>query len=468
MIRNFSWISIYISLFLLLLMSLAWTEANGFVSNNMVELWAKTIVQVESSVPFKSTDSFYPPVPYGLSLVVQLALRSPEVPVPFLLSAILGALVLVLWYFNLRDNGFPSFVSGLVIILLGLNAFFLRSISDGPQSVLCILGTWVFARGLVNLRLTGNAPDMMKVAVGLLVVALSDSFGLMLCLGALPFMIVAARPSMIEKSPTGYMLAMFYPVVAAIGSLLFVNMIFDTSLLPHPSEPSETLRPPNHALLLSGLGPATLVAVFRNIKLPRLFMPLFAATGTVLGAYFLNNVYKVEADPALAIAPMLSVLVASIRFWPELPLRGPIAVFLVGFCLTMSYLVLQDTSHTETEAWRNALRGEPSQVREPTEHVADFLRAKSDIMVDAERNAEIVTALNGIERLVVAGQPAYDWPLEGGLPQARHILVPRQDDAKVRADRVLRRFPQLKEGSLPNYRVVYQNAFWRVFERMDE
>ena len=177
MIRNFSWISIYISLFLLLLMSLAWTEANGFVSNNMVELWAKTIVQVESSVPFKSTDSFYPPVPYGLSLVVQLALRSPEVPVPFLLSAMLGALVLVLWYFNLRDNGFPSFVSGLVIILLGLNAFFLRSISDGPQSVLCILGTWVFARGLVNLRLTGNAPDMMKVAVGLLVVALSDSFG---------------------------------------------------------------------------------------------------------------------------------------------------------------------------------------------------------------------------------------------------------------------------------------------------
>ena len=78
----------------------------------------------------------------------------------------------------------------------------------------CILGTWLFARGIVNLRLTGNAPDMMKVAVGLLVVALSDSYGLMLCLGAMPFMIVAARPSMIAASSTGYLVAMFYPVLA--------------------------------------------------------------------------------------------------------------------------------------------------------------------------------------------------------------------------------------------------------------
>lgn len=127
-----------------------------------------------------------------LALFVQPFTGAMAVPGPFLIAAALGAGLLLVWYVNLRDTaGFSRAASLACVALLALNPFFLRAVAEGGEALLTLLGTWVFARGIVNLRLTGNAPDMMKVAVGMLVVSLSSSYGLMICLGSLPFMIVA-------------------------------------------------------------------------------------------------------------------------------------------------------------------------------------------------------------------------------------------------------------------------------------
>ena len=469
MIRTASWSFGFVALALVLLLSLGWTEANGFISVDVTDLWAKSIVQIEGPAQFKATDAFYPPVPYALSLLGQAILPDTQVPVPFVLSALVGAGLLVLWFLNLRDTGqFSGLTSAVVVLLLALNPFFLRALADGPETMFCILGTWLFARGIVNLRLTGNAPDMMKVAVGLLVVALSDSFGLMLCLGAMPFMIVAARPSMIAASSTGYLVAMFYPVLAAVGSLMFVSMIFDSRLVPLLSETATPLTLREHLVILLGLGPAAFVAILRNILIPRLFMPLLAAVGAVLGGYTLNTFFHVEGDPAMALAPMLGVLVAAIRFWPNLPLREPIAIALLSLSLLTSITVMRHVAHDETRAWANAMVGIQNAASQPTHEVVSFLRDKSEIMVDVERNPEIVIGFGTIDRLVIAGEPAYDWALEGGVPRTRYIVVPRQAEGQATADRILRRFPQLRKSQLPGYEKVFQNSQWRVFERMNE
>lgn len=468
MTRFAYWAFGFVSLWLVLLASLGWTEANGFLSTDVLDLWAKTIIQIDGPAQFKATDAFYPPVPYALSLLGQTILRGSEVPVPFLISAMVGAGLLVLWFTNLRDNGKFSWVtSALAVLLLGLNPFFLRALADGPETMFCILGTWLFARGIVNLRLSSNAPDMMKVAVGLLIVALSDSFGLMLCLGAMPFMIVAARPSMIAVSSTGYLVAMFYPVAAAMGALMFVSMIFDSRLVPQLLEPAGQFSPADHAFILLGLGPAVAVAILRNIMTPRLFMPLIAAAGAVSGGYLLNLFFNVEGDPAIAFAPMLAVLVTAIRFWPNLPLRELIVTALLALSLLTSMFVFRSAAHEETRAWTNAITGFHEETSRPTQDVVTFLRDKSDIMVDVEKNPEFVVGLGNIDRLVVAGEPSYDWALEGGTPQARYILVPRQGDRVATADRILRRFPQLKRGQLPGYQEIFLNSRWRVFERMN-
>ncbi|HBB85115.1 MAG TPA: hypothetical protein DC031_18050 [Sulfitobacter sp.] len=469
MIRAASWSVGFVALTLVLLLSLGWTEANGFVSMDVTDLWAKSIVQIEGPAQFKATDAFYPPVPYALSLLGQALLTGTQVPVPFVLSALVGAGLLVLWFLNLRDTGrFSGFTSAILVLLLALNPFFLRALADGPEMMFCILGTWLFARGIVNLRLTGNAPDMMKVAVGLLVVALSDSFGLMLCLGAMPFMIVAARPSMIAASSTGYLVAMFYPVAAAVGSLMFVSLIFDSRLVPLLSETVVPLTSSQHMIVLLGLCPAALVAILRNILMPRLFMPLLAAVGAVLGGYTLNTFFHVEGDPAMAIAPMLGVLVAAIRFWPNLSLREPIAIALLSFSLVSSVLVTRYVAHDETRNWARAMVGIENAASRPDREVISFLRDKSEIMVDVEKNPEIVIGFGSVDQLVIAGQPSYDWALEGGVPRTRYIVVPRQAEGQATADRILRRFPQLKQSKLPGYGEVFENSQWRVFERSNE
>ncbi|MAP13946.1 MAG: hypothetical protein CMH86_03165 [Oceanibulbus sp.] len=469
MIRAAFWSFGFVVLALVLLLSLGWTEAHGFLSMDVTDLWAKSIVQIDGPVQFKATDAFYPPVPYALSLLGQAVLPDTQVPVPFVLSALVGAGLLVMWFLNLRDTGqFSGVTAALVVLLLALNPFFLRALADGPETMFCILGTWLFARGIVNLRLTGNAPDMMKVAVGLLVVALSDSYGLMLCLGAMPFMIVAARPSMIAASSTGYLVAMFYPVLAAVGSLMFVSMIFDSRLVPLLSETATPLTLREHLVILAGLGPAAFVAILRNILIPRLFMPLLAAVGAVLGGYTLNTFFHVEGDPAMALAPMLGVLVAAIRFWPNLPLREPIAITLMALSLLTSALVMRHVAHNETRVWTNAMLGKENAASRPTQEVVSFLRDKSEIMVDVEKNPQIVVGLGNIDRLVIAGEPAYDWALEGGVPRTNYIVVPRQAEGQITADRILRRFPQLRLSQLPGYEEVFQNSQWLVFERINE
>ena len=456
------------SLFLLLLISLAWTEAQGFTSADVTQLWARSILQVDGPLHFRSTDAFYPPIPFFLSLSFYGILGSADVPGPFIISAFAGAALLVLWSFSLRDRGDWAFWTRLcAVALLGLNPVFLRTVAEGPEKVLSLLGIWIFTRGLVNLRLTGNAPDMMKVAVGLILVAMSDSFGLVLAFAALPFMIVAAQPSMIAWSSTGYLVAMVYPIAVAIGSLFFTSMIFDSVLVPNLFEPSPPLGWSAHLWNLSALVPLALIASLPSIATPRVFMPLMAAVGTVCGAYALNLFFQMESDPAMAVAPLLAVTMAAIRFWPAFPARAPLLLGLLGVAFVTSFVALRESRHDQTMGWMAAVAGSHPPGLSPTEEVGRFLEGKSDIMVDIERSPEILLEMGGIESLVVSGERRYDWVLQGGAPEASYILVPNQEPGKQVTDRLLRRFPGMDQGSLPDYREVFSNARWRVFERQD-
>lgn len=459
----------FVSLFLLLLMTLAWTEMHGFVSARTTELWAKAIVQVDGPAVFKSTEAFYPPLPFILTLSAQwLVADVTPVPIPFLLSAALGAALLLLWFDNLRDNGsFTALGSCIAVALLALNPFFLRSLADGPESVLTLIGTWVFARGLVNLRLTGNAPDMMKVAVGLLIVSLSNSYGLLICLGAMPFMIVAARPSMLVASPFGYLVSMFFPVLVAVVSILFVSEIFDSNLIPLLSEGEDGSAEGFPLATMLGLASVVLVVVARTVTAPRYFMPLLATFGTVLGAYLLNAVYHVESDPAVAIAPMLAVVAVAVRFWPPLKLREPIVAMLLALGAVLSVISLRVGPVEETRAWMTAFGGNPVKKSILTQDVAVFLNGKSEIMVDVEKNAELVTALGRVDNLIVAGQPMYEMAMQGAAPRSNYIVVRTGSGQTGASDRIMRRFPQLSYNGLPLYEEVFQNPEWKVFQRVE-
>lgn len=460
-----SWV-LWGGLFLVLLLSSGWAELNGFVSDANTNLWARIIIQVDGPSSYQVSDAFYPPIPFVLGLLTYLATGISSVPTTFLLAAAIAAAQLVLWYDSLRSNGSFGRASSLaILVLLGANPFFLRAVADGPETMLTMLGTWVFARGLVNLRLTGNAPDMMKVAVGLMATSLSSSYGLMICLGALPFMIVAARPSMVATSSFGYLFAMFYPVLASIGSLLAVAAIFDSNLVPLLVEDMVEQPAREHAWVLGSLIPATLIACLQNIRSGWLLFPLLAAVGSVIAAYVLNFGFHVESDPAVAAAPLLAVTVVALRLWPPHPARTAMVLSMLGASLLLSVPAIGKLQGVETASWVQAVQGRALADRQATLEVVAFTNKKSGIMVDVERNPSIVTMLGGVEQLIVAGQPLYDWPLEGAIPQVPYILVPAMEPGTVPRDRILLRFPELQRDRLDGYEEVFRNDGWLVFEK---
>jgi hypothetical protein len=383
-----------------------------------------------------------------------------------LLSAGFGAVLLIIWYRNLRDKGgFGALASGSAVFLLAANPFFVRALAEGPEAILLLIGTWIYTRGLVNLRLSGNAPDMMKVAVGLLIISLSHSYGLLVCAGAMPCIIIAARPSMLAASPWGYLVSMFFPVAMAAASLLFISAIFNSSLIPLISSAGLPASQDPHLIVLAGIVPIVVIAVFRTIKTPHHFMPLLAAMGTILGAYILNMNYRIEADPIIAIAPMLSVIPVAMRFWPPVPLRAAnmIALLSVSFMICLTFI---GTIKTEgTAAWYRAVTMRSDDMPLPMQAVGAFLADKSNIMVDVERNPQIVTALGAVDNLILAGTPAYEIALRGGRITASYIVTQNVDGNANTTDRVLLGFPRLIVDMQPNYKIVFEDAGWRVFQR---
>ncbi|SDF24779.1 hypothetical protein [Limimaricola pyoseonensis] len=455
-----------VPLFGVLLALLAWVEMHGFVSGAVVEMWAKAIVQVEGPQAFRATDPFYPPLPYVLSLTLQALVPGTGVPAPSLLSAAIGAVLLHAWFGNLRERGAYDRVSAvLIVVLMAMNPFFLRALAEGPGTMLLLLGFWIYARGLLNLRLNGTAPDMMKVAVGLLILPVAHGYGLLLALGTLPFIVIAARPSMLAASSLGYIVSMFFPVLAAVGSLVFVATVLDTGIFP--TDPAAAVAPAGAAAILPTLCAMIPVgaALIRTARMPRFVLPLLAGGCSLIGGAVLNMGYGLEPDPAVIAAPALGLVVVAIRAWPPSGLRAPMIAALLLVSAPMALWSIRAAGGEESQRLLQAAAGaQVADQRAADRAAAEFLEGRDGVLVDVERNPGLVTALGGTGGLLLAGQSAYDITMLGGRPRGAWVALRHDPDAIVQRDRLLRAFPQLAKGTAPPFTLRFTRGPWRIFE----
>ncbi len=454
----------------LLLLPIAWVHSHGFLSEPVVQMWARAIVQVDGPDLFQSSESFYPPLPYLMSMLVHHLPIPGAAPPPHLLAASVAALTLLLWGADIRDNHDTGpLATGFLVILLASNPVFLRALSEGPGEILLLLGTWIFARGLINLRLTGAAPDMMKVALGLLIVAISDRYGLFLVVGAIPFIAVAARPSMITGSSFGYLTAMLFPAAAAIGSLVFVSHIFDTPFFtPEVRIVREPLELVDLVLVLL-VAPVVPVAIVRLWSVKQYAMPLMAGAGTMLSGCLLVLLLGLDREGALAATLMLAIAATAIRFWPGGARPSPVLAGLLLMGWAGGALAVLSADSMQSKAWSEAALGrQASDIHASDRTAARFLAGRTEIMVDVASHSGLVAALANVDNLVMQGEPLYDYAFYGAGPLTEYIAVHSDRDESASPDRILQRFPQLSSGTLPGYRLVFDTDGWRIFHRTSE
>ncbi|MGR3463593.1 hypothetical protein [Limimaricola sp.] len=459
-----------VPLFGLLLLPVLWIEMHGFVSGAVVEMWAKAIIQIEGPPGFRATDPFYPPLPYALSLMLQAVVPRGGLPVPLLISAAVGAVLLYAWFGNLRERGaYDRGSAALIVALLALNPFFVRALVDGPGTMFLLLGFWIYARGLLNLRLNGSAPDMMKVAVGLLIMPVSHGYGLLLALGTLPFIVIAARPSMLAASSFGYIMSMFFPVVAAIGSLAFVASVLDTAIFPASAvAPGAGAGP---VALLPTLCAMALVAaaLIRTLRVPRFFLPLLAGACSVIGGAVLNLGYGLEADPVVVATPALGLVIVAIRSWPPSALRASVVAAVLLVSVPLALWSIRSAGGEDSLRLLQAVRGVAvADTRAADRAAAAYLEGRGGVLADVERSPGLVTEMGQVDGLLVAGQTAYDVTLQGGRPRGEWIAVRYLPDAVSQPDRLLRAFPQLAEDGSPAFALRFTHAPWRIFQIIEQ
>ncbi|RYH02015.1 hypothetical protein EU805_12605 [Salipiger sp. IMCC34102] len=453
-------------LFAALLSGLFWLDLRGFMSESIEQMWARAIVQIEGPPRFRATEAFYPPLPYTMTLILQQVRPGNLLPTPLLLSAALSAAMLLAWYANLRERGELGRGAALIIlVLLAFNPLFIRAVAEGPNAVLLLFGFWIYARGLLNLRLNGAAPDMMKVAVGLLVMPLSHSYGILLALGTLPFIVISARPSMLAMSSTGYLTAMFFPVLAAIGSLSFVSFVLNTEFFSSsfvrggaPS-PASGLTPLALSLCLP------LAALIRLILLPRYALPILAGIGSLAGGATLNLAYGFENDSVIVATPVLGLCVVAVRSWPLGSMRVGLVCALLATSLPLAILGMRSAGSSESQRMVKVLSGQTvADPRTLNRDLAKVLAGRQEILVDIERHPGLVAAIGDIQSFLITGDPDYDITIEGGRPRGDYLLVRQDLMATAQDDRLLRAFPQLADGEAEPFDLLYSRNGWRLFE----
>ena len=442
-----------------------WVEANGFFSEASTHLWARAILQAEGPETFGSTDAIYPPLPLVVTILVRLVTEPGGVPGPTLIASAVAALTAALWFANLTQRGgYHPVAAFLVTAALCLNPLYLRAVSSGPEMTFLCLGTWIFARGIVHLRLSGNAPDMMKVAVGMLIIGVSSSYGLLIALGSLPFLAIAGRPSMLAASAGGYVMAMVFPVACTVGSLLFVGAIFNTPLFPPSREFTQAASGTTIAwiFLLGAL--LSLMATIRLARYPSYSVPILCAVGTIGSAICFDRTFGLLDDPVLAAAPLVSVGAAAIRFWPPGAARWLIVSATVPLVCVALAVTINSVADGETLRWSRAVRGE-AQPLSSAESVASFLSGRDGIVLDAARNPDLVVALGSLDGLILSGDARYEILLSGGLPDQPYIVARGDPAAPIAEDRLLRRFPHLRTEPPFGYAPVYVAGDWTVLGR---
>lgn len=449
---------------------LAVAETNGFISKRMMELWAAGITQVEAT-GFRQTESFYPPLPDTLNLIATWLIPG-QVPAPLVLSAILASLLTMLWFANLRQNGgFGWIGAGILTTLLVLNPMFLRSFAEGPGMVLMLFGTWLYLRGLVNLRIRGSAPDIMKVGLGLVIAVVSHGYGLMIAAAALPCLMMSGRPDQLTNAPFGFLATMVFPVALAGVSLIFVGYVFDLPIFtPQPGSGSVT-APRAVMVAILALLPASITAILLHSGLMRFWLPLVAGLATLLAATVMNVMLGLLTDPILIAAPYLCFAAVAIRFWPFTQRRGPIAAAMLTVSWVCCAILVTLPSNAVTSRWALAVLGHQvdNSERQAAAQVVNFLDGKTGVMVDIERSPELVIASNGVQGLTVAGQPRYDLAVRTRQSDA-DILVLRTAALNTNAerDRLARALGLTGFGVPPGYIVTFSAGPWQVYESIEQ
>ncbi len=461
-------------LFALLVAWLGLLDAREALAPGMIALWGEAIALAEGAVPVGHAASTYPPLPASLSAAWQAMTGHTDVPGPALLAAALAALLGAIWWAYLGRAGLGPVAALLATLLLVLHPFTLWLVAEGPGPVLVAAGLSLLAIGLARLRRRAAAPDAMLAGAALALLVLADPAGIVLAIIAAPFIALVQPPELLARAPGGLLLILLFPLLAALGGLAFVALIFGGD----PGAPLEALgtarpdapwpAPATLLLPLAGL-PVLLALAIEPRGLPPLRLLGIALAGLALSAPLVGGAFGLAVPMLDLVAPTIGLAATGAALLIRDAARPALgmAMLAAGFAGGIGVLPLSaDPGVGRMRAALGLAPAEPDAALRDIRALAAALEGRTGVAVDLRAAPELIAARGTAAGLIAPEEPDFALAARVGRLTAPVVVVRGEAGPAARLDRIRAAFPALHGGGQPGYALVGEYGAWRVYERL--
>lgn len=468
-------------------------QALGGVQYDLSVISGQAILAAEQRSTIEDVATIYPPLPMLLTL--------PFAWVPGLGSVAASAAAVLLFgmlgaalYYSFRTEAIRRGTAFLLACLIILSPLAVQALAAGPGPVLLLIGMTMLAFGVFGMTGEAAAPDVMLTALALCVIAFAHPFGLVLVLACLPCLAVAAPPAMVARAPIGMFLVLFFPVCFALASFAYTRWAMAVDPIAFvqdaigPAPFGETDQPATPEsflpqLLASVLAAAPLIAVFILWSIGR--ASHLRAAGALLGmlllAGILQAIFHGRTDPPLILALSLPIAaVCAVQAARERP--GLVVLLLFAGCagsFMLASLPPIASGQTGPEASASARRapGKPSSTKpspanaspaKPSlEGLALNICPRKDVLVDTRAHPRLAQLCGTAKSFVGAGDAEFDIQIQSRRLTSPYVLVGAPHIAE-RFDILAHTFPDFYQHGADGYVLIFDQAGWRLYERLPE
>ncbi len=457
----------------------------GLVPSDTLSLWAGSIIAGDGQQSIGRIVAAYPTIPFMATSALEF-FAPAGTPVPALLAAALVGLIAALWFVAFRKSGLNVFVAGIATALLAFHPALLRAAIAGPSEMLVVLFMFMFGNALFDLRERCAAPEVMAVSLALLGLAFSHPMGAAFACAAVPFLVFAVRPVLVRNSAFNVVLVLVFPTVFAVGAFSYVSWVFPGDGWSFYSAPSQSLTAwtigvsqifggglTGNLIIDASLGfatallmgaPLAAVAAYRVRQRRPLLAPPAVLAATTIGAVAISVGTGLFGDPAaVAVAAPVLCAVVIIRIPPARENAGiMLGLLLLGwFGGALALTLIDPRAASRFTGFEIALGHE----RVDALDLGHALAKRNGVIVDTDNAPAVVVGRSYARGLVTPSDEQFTFAILLSRIDTPYVAVPDPHSATGAQDRIVRAFPLLYQNGTGGYRLVYQNATWRLYAR---
>jgi hypothetical protein len=461
----------------------------GLVPNDAVTLWAGAITAGEGQMPIGRMLAAYPTLPF-LATTLLDALTPAGMPTPVLLTGAVLALFAGGLLVAFRRIGVPMIAGSLMVLLIVLHPAMLRAAIAGPAEMIFAVFLFLLGRALFDLRARSGASEVMAVGLSLLGLSFSHPMGAAIACAAAPLFVLSIHPEVFFRNSLNLLLALLFPTAFCVAAFSYMSWIFPGSgwtFLIAPTEGVATWAAGFANLFGRGLtgslsldagivviaavligAPIVPVAIISIWRLRPLLSPTLMFVAMTVAATALAVTTGVFGDPAAA-AVMPPILAAIIIIHMP-PVRRRLAVVLttlvLGWFGGIAGLAIADPSGTVNVAV--ALEGHDVDAeRVAAINLGNATVGRDGVLVDTLNAPAVVLGRGGARGLLSPSDEAFTLGILFSRIDTPFVAVPDPQIGSGAQDRLNKAFPLLYRRGATGYRLIFENAGWRLFARTE-